>query len=291
MTIYHLNRTAGSVARILFPDATLIQAKPRTDTAESVLAAVPKGETEFLYHFGVTYTIRWPAFRSKLTAALRKKGIRVYNTHANDLSRKTLQAHLAAAGLPTLTAKRSGPPAEVLLVRPNFNYSGISEAKFHKRYPEIFVRYPKTVTDFRFVPRSEIPAHFWNDEDVQIEKFVSNPEDKIYRVWMWGNRAIAAKFINPARIKKGDGVTAHWRCRGDTKNEEMRPVIEYGKKVFKQMKYDFGALDVLADANGKFYACDMNSTPWYGPFWKTFQQVDGEVLRDPLCYLRDGVDA
>ena len=286
MTIYHLNKITGSLARKILPDATVIRANPAKDTAESVLAAVPKGETEFLYHFGVTYSILWPPFRSKLTAALQARGIQVYNHQANDLSRTTLQGHLAAAGLPTLTAARSGSAEEILLVRPNFNYFGGAQVKFHTKFPALFPRYPKTVKDFRIMPRREVPAPFWDDEDVQIERFVSNPDDVIYRVLAFKDRALAVKYINPKPIKKGDEATSKWRFFNTTRNPEILRVMQYARKVFKKMKYDFGALDVLADAGGQLYACDMNSTPFYGGSWHGFNKKSEGTNKQVFQYLR-----
>src|SRR5438093_7773963 len=107
MTIYHLGRIKDFFAVKIFPRAKLIAADPASDTAENVLAAVSKRETEFLYHLDVTYSDVWPAFRAQLNSALRARGIRIYNADVTDLSRKTLQRAVAAAGHPSLTAPRS----------------------------------------------------------------------------------------------------------------------------------------------------------------------------------------
>lgn len=287
MTIYHLGKIELFLLPVLFPKAKRIAARPATDTAKKILAKLPKDETEFFYHFDVTFSDVWPAFRAELNSALRARGIRIYNANVTDISRKTLQAAIAAAGLPNLTAPRRGKPTERLIVKPDFNYRGLLDIEWNAKFPALFPRVPKAVKDYAVKERQDIPAALWNAEGVQIERFISNPENKFFRVNLCQGRLVPGKYINPGLIKKPQQSIARWRFPGTTRNPEIARVVKLSKKVFRQMNVDFGTVDILSDVDGNLFVCDINSTPYWGLPDSSIDKTKW-TSEATTNYLRDG---
>jgi hypothetical protein len=108
-----------------------------------------------------------------------------------------------------------------------------------------------------------VPAPWWDDPALCIERFISNDQGRYHRAYLWQDRLAMVEAINPAPVKKTRGNVwsrTLWFCRVDGR---YRPANES----------DPGPERLLAQVAafaGEYYIIDVNTTPYTRPSHSEF---------------------
>jgi hypothetical protein len=261
----------GYYVKDVVPRALPVRANPN-HRAEDVLAKLPSTIRQFLFHLDLTETANFPLDRTGLLNALQARSVRVLNGQVTNLSKRALHALARRLGLPCAEAPRSGDPRELLIVKTDRNYGGRSERILGRRYRRLLgVRSCsppiRDAFDYRVLPRSEIPAPWWDDPDLVVERFISNREHRMHRVRIALDHYGFWSGVSPLPLKKTfDCVDTreHFLRRGELREELPRPLLETTYRFAEGFSMDYGSLDLIGDDSGQYCVIDANSTPGRG---------------------------
>lgn len=285
--VYFWPTLRGFYAAKVIPGCLKIRGKP-TDTAEEVLARLPADVRGFLFHIVLTETGNFPSGRARLVEALEARGVRVWNARVTDISKRRVHAINTQAGLPCVLAPREGEDAEPLIVKTDRNYGGRAERGLTARQRRVLglgdgsslIRDP---FDYKVLPRGKVPAAWWSDPDLVIERFITNPEQRHYRVALALNRCAFISGHCPRPIKKMD-LSSDLRqdlLRRGEMHPALPPALLRTAYAFAEaFALDFGAVDLAADETGRFFVIDVASTPWLGRRPSPLEKSRAAFLRE-----------
>lgn len=275
----------------MVPEATRVTARIGEDAAQ-VLDRVPLSADVFAFHLNLTHTSALPVDRSALLQAAAARGIVVLNGSVTDISKKAVQAQCRAYGLPTAQASRDGDPGEQLFIKTDLNFGGRAERQLEAEQRSLAGSPPvsEVVPDwerYQLRRRDAIPAAWWDDPALAIERFIDNRLDHLYRVNFAGDHTVILRLTNPHAIKKiltsvarrdiycRIPMLAAQRVRG------VDPAVGVAvARYVERSGMDFGALEVIPDDVGHAYIIDVNSTCY------------GSILNVRILgYLRRGLQA
>lgn len=255
------------------PEAHRLTARPG-EHAQDVLDRCPPTTTAFAFHVNATFSGKFPHERSALIAGLEARGIVPINAAITDISKRWVQARCAACGLPVTTAAREGDPEERLIVKTDHNFGGHFERRLAAAdLTGLGVPSPSAVVvDPRAYPilaRRAIPAAWWVDPALTIERYIENRHNRIYRVSFAGHRFNVLRLVNTRLLKKVDDSQEKvvMMCdrdrlaRGDVPGVAAHVSAAIVRFV-DAANLDFGGLDVIADDDGRAYILDANTTPY-----------------------------
>ena len=261
---------------MLFPNAVRIPADI-LDSPQAILRKLPKDLDAFAFHLPLTRTRRFPLLRSDLCSALRRKGIRLINALATDISKSKIQATNKRAQLPSVSASRRGDPSELLIIKSDLNYGGEAERHLSKRQRHLIRSGSQSPIiansrSYVVVRREDIQPDWWNMPGTVIERYVSNNKHRFYRVYVGGNSVAISKVIDPSVLKKmPEGIprrTAYVQLtsviRTSAVAEISHSIYRLVKEFLRAFPLEFGALDVVQNDNGEFFVIDVNTTPHWG---------------------------
>jgi hypothetical protein len=262
------------ITRIV-PAATRITASVLGGAAK-VLAAVPPTAGVFLFHVDCTFSNRFPRDRANLIAGLDRRGITVWNGQVTDISKRHLQAVCVRAGMNTTATTASGDPREMVMIKTNLNSAGVRE-----RYLTWWQRWRLGIElngmicgreDYRVMRRSEVPASWWLDETLVVERYISNAENVWFRASVFLDHLVIsrARFAEPVkRMYQGSERTnSRFLIRdgaaAQTHDDVAIPatVVNAIVPLLSQTALDFGTLDVACDDDGNAFVVDLNVTPF-----------------------------
>ncbi len=255
------------------PEAVRLTATPG-ESAEEVLARCPPDALAFAFHINATYSGECPHGRAALVDGLEARGIVPINASVVDISKHWVQAQCAASGLPVAAASVDGDPDERVIVKTDQNYGGRSERLLTEaQRTALGASRPSTeVTsghEYPVMPRRGVPAAWWMDPALAIERYIANRANVIYRVSVAGNRVDILRIVNPQLIKKvndAQTITTLFGTREQLERGTVRGLeADVGRTIVRflvQARLDFCGLDVLADDVGRTYIIDVNTTPY-----------------------------
>jgi hypothetical protein len=253
------------------PRARQVLANP-SDRAEDVLAKLPPTIRRFLFHLDLTETANFPLDRMGLLNALQARSIRVFNAGVTSLGKRTLHTLARRLGLPCAEAPRTGDASELLMVKTDRNYGGRSERILGRRYRRLLGVQScsppiRDAFDYRVLPRSKIPAAWWDDPDLVVERFISNREHRMHRVRIALDHYGFWSGVSPLPVKKTFDCTdtiEHFLRRGELSEELPRTLLETTYRFAEGFSMDYGSLDLIGDDTGQYFVIDANSTPGRG---------------------------
>jgi hypothetical protein len=260
----------------LLPNSIKIDARV-TDRAAAVMRHIPEKISLFAFHIDCTRTARFPLERDELTRGLHGAGIRILNDRLTDISKRRLQATCASLGLPTVTSAEEGAANELLIVKTDLNSAGLPESRLgYWDRRRLGVRSPSVVTgreDYRVLPRKEIPAPWWRDQTLVIEKYITNRRGAWYRVYAWFDRVVVFEGIcqdavrrmyNAEKKRCGYYLEAHSPGGTFAGGDECAPesLLSCVSHFRSNQACEFCSLDVMEDDDGRCYIVDLNITPF-----------------------------
>jgi hypothetical protein len=255
------------------PEAVRLTAR-LGEHAEEVLSRCPPNASAFAFHINATFSSEFPHDRKALISALEARGVVPINGPVVDISKRWVQAQCAASGLPIAAASVDGDPDERVIVKTDHNFGGRSERQLTEdQRRTLRVSRPSSEVScphaYPVIPRREVPAAWWVDPTLVIERYVENRSNVIYRVSVAGTRVDILRMVNTALIKK---VTASQKkvtlfaTRDQLDRGSVRGLdVDVGKTIVRFLDgagMDFGGLDVIADDEGRTYVIDVNATPF-----------------------------
>jgi hypothetical protein len=232
----------------------------------------------FVFHVNLTRTSRVPLDRPALVEALRARGITVRNAQLTDISKRWVHELCARAAAPAPVATRDGDPDERLLVKTNYNYHGRREAELTVAQREMLgYDAPHDVpnrqdTQYRLVPRREVPDAVWTSPHWVVERYIANAAHRFHRVYISGDAMVVSRVFDPSTFKKmPEGIdresvylTVSDAVRTSAAPDDMTAVGALCARVARAADVDYGAIDVVSDDHGTYYVIDINTTPHWG---------------------------
>ena len=166
---------------------------------------------------------------------------------------------------------------------------GISN--YHKEIP--------ATRDYKVLKKADVEEKFWSDPMFNIEKFISNNKDRIWRVYIFGNHVSLSEVIIKGDIKKVasnlprvshnfsfDKDSTHKASFGEADINKMKT---YVYQLVKYLNIDFCTIDVAECEVGEFYIIDLNSTPFFGTLEPVEKYWGVEEEAELLDHLRSGL--
>lgn len=274
--IYEWQSNSQFLIRDVVPDFILLQANSR-DGVEDVIRAIPPDSDRFIFHLNCTVTQHFPRKRGELIRAIQERGLAVLNSRTTDISKRHIQRMCTELRLPTTLARREGDRDELIMVKTNLNFAGKTEwALTTDERAELKVGDGSQMIwdpyHYFVVPRKDIQAQWWDDDNLICERFVSNNRNLWYRAYLMGNCVFLLEMTNPHDVKKVDEsrIVNTWAVRlGDidfAQAEELNDVsaLLRNLQVFAGgFELDFGTIDIVRDDVAGFFIIDVNTTPAY----------------------------
>jgi hypothetical protein len=275
--VYEWNAWEEFLLSSMFPDATRLKVN-LDDEQEDVIAQISNDCGWFIFHINLTQTAQIPRGRNELCAHLSNRGVKVVNERLVDISKRTVQQTCEELSLKTTLAPRSGPPGEMLIVKTDLNYGGLTERELtpaeRLRLNINHVVSPDTQA-YNILPRAEVRSNIWESPEYVVERFIQNSANFFYRVHLFRKHVVVSRVVDNAPLKKFPaGLNRDDRyfvTPADESSKLLKDVIRFSERI----GLDFGALDVVQDDEENFYIIDVNSTPW----WGEVEECDQELIR------------
>jgi predicted O-methyltransferase YrrM len=290
IAIYEWQAWDGYMLPALLPEAVRIPADP-LHSVEGILAYCPADTLAFAFHLNCTRTENFPRCRRDLIDVLNARGVPALNAFVTDIGKRRLQETCRFLGLSSVsTILAEGSPEDFVIVKTDLNYAGFGEKKLSSAQlatirsclpPSSFA----SIDDYRVLPRREVPAEWWYDQNLVIELFVENRKHRKFRTYFAGCNHFVSVWTDENVIKKyrsartreelltTEQALARAECPGLPSSFQIGTV-----RLLRHLRMDFGALDFVEDDAGECYAIDVNSTS-YG----------NAVHKDAAQHLRSGL--
>ncbi|HET7503421.1 MAG TPA: hypothetical protein VFK02_20510 [Kofleriaceae bacterium] len=248
------------------------------ETAEDVLARLDPGCSTFVFHINLTLSARVPLDREALIGGLQARGIATCNAQLTDISKRTLHAVCARAGVASPRAGREGDPEERVVVKTTYNFHGVREAALAVELRQLLgYEAPHDLprrqdTEYRIVARREVPEPVWTSPHWVVERYIVNSAHRFHRVYVAGDAMVVSRVFDPSTFKKmPEGIpresfymTVSAPARAPEVPAEIATVAELCARIVRAGKVDYGAIDVVNDDHGGYYVIDINATPFWG---------------------------
>jgi hypothetical protein len=275
-SIYDWQTLPEFLAFALLPDADVLAARP-DDEVETMLGRLGPRTATFLFHLNGTLTARFPRDRNALVRALESRGVTVLNGAVTDISKRSIQERCRRLGLATTLAAADGDADETVIVKTNYNYGGEIERLLSPadRQALGIEAPPEAITRAAAYPvlrRADVPAPWWTDRSLVIERFVANTGHRWYRAFFLLTHVVLSEMVNPEPVKKvgGSRMTRQWllESTGDGGVSGIGAgcpgaLVHDLERLRADARLDFGAVDLVVDDDGTPHIIDINSTPAY----------------------------
>jgi hypothetical protein len=252
------------------PEAVRVTARIG-ESADEILDRLPAGINAFAFHLNLTMTAAFPTDREALVHGLLARRIVPLNDAVTDISKTWVHARCRAFGLPSPATDVRGEASERVIVKTDLNFGGKSERQLPPAQPSAIGPPISDVmsdwTAYQVMRREDVPAIWWNDPALVIERFIDNRARHLYRVNFAGDRIVILRLTNPHPLKKIMNSTARRDvyCRTEdlatgavagVEPSVAAVIVEY----LARSGMDFGALEIIPDDAGRAYIIDVNST-------------------------------
>jgi len=120
---------------------------------------------------------------------------------------------------------------------------------------------------------ADVPAQWWDDPALCIERYISNHQDRWHRAYVWRDRLCLREAINPALVKKSGGnvsirefrfalIDGRYRTNAGS-DPGPAGLLEQLAVFVPAIGLQFGAVDAVSNDTGEHYIIDVNSTPFF----------------------------
>ncbi|MFL6846324.1 MAG: hypothetical protein ACJ8ER_15765 [Allosphingosinicella sp.] len=293
LAVYEWNDWEGYLAAHLFHDSVRIRAE-LADRSRDVLQRLPPDCGSLLFHLDCSQTARFPEKRVELIHALRDRGIRPINELVEDITKPFIQRLCQQLGLPTTALSGDVPPMTRVIVKTALNHGGEPEATLSP-YQRARLGLPpvsqvvRNALDYRVSTWAEVPKRWLGDPALQIERFVSNRQNRWFRAFVWLDRLCLVEAINPHPIKKMTTNSARHDhnfllragryISSDGAQDVDETLLKTLASVVSAMKLEFGTIDAVCSDDPVYYVVDVNTTPyWRVPHSPTIAHLRGAAL-------------
>jgi hypothetical protein len=274
---YDLSGWIGFLLPTIVPAIHRIIARPG-ESCDEVFHAVPPNTRAFVFHIDLTDSAQCPHERTRLIEKLQRSGIRVLNGSVTDISKTFVQSICAANGLNVTRAPRHGLATERVVVKTDRNHGGKPEGALdvvQRAALNIDSRQVWHRPDHGYVvsTRQSIPTQVWDDSAFVVERYIENPDDLFYRVYLIDHYVAISEGCEHALMKTIGRAERRRLLLLQKDNMELteatvpldlHPLVQEVLGFVRATNLDFGCLDVARDGAGRFYVIDMNSTPHWG---------------------------
>ncbi len=242
------------------------------ESADQILGRLPSGTNAFAFHLNITATAGIPPDRQRLIHALQARRIVPLNGAVTDISKTGVQAQCRAFGLSTTAADFRGDRSELVIVKTDLNFGGKGERQLLPAQRTSIGSPPisdvmSDWTAYQVMQREQVPASWWSDPTLVIERFIDNRAHHLYRVNFAGDHIVILRLTNPHPLKKIMNSTARFDVYCRTQDLRRAAVAGVEPSVAAVIvRYidgsgmDFGALEVIPDDSGQAFIIDVNST-------------------------------
>src|SRR5215213_4029790 len=268
--IYEWNALDEFLIARMFPDATWLKAN-LYDDHEDVIAQLSNHSGWFIFHINLTETAQIPRGRNELCGRLQNQGFKIVNERVISIAKRRVQQTCRELGLKTTNAPRSGPPGEMLIVKTNQNYGGLTErglTSAERLRLKINQVVSSATLDYDILPRAEIPSATWESPEYVVERYIENSANLFYRIHLFQKHIVVSRVVDDAPVKRfpPGQIRDDWHfvkqanefvnisSRTGVPANLMNDVIKFSES----MGLDFGALDVVQDDEENFYIVDVN---------------------------------
>src|SRR5687768_11613207 len=180
----------------------------------------------------------------------------------------------------------------MVIVKTDLNFGGDSEwALSDEQRAGLGIREGSDIiwkpNHYRVIPRKEVEAPWWTDPRLVCERFITNREERWYRVVQFLDRLAVCELSNPNQIKKVNESTV-LRVWMVSLSDQAAPsdapagLIEDIRRFVRAFPLDFGTVDVVTDDSGGHYIIDVNTTAAYNyPIEGVVEYMRGAIARCP----------
>jgi hypothetical protein len=259
-------------------DARRIGAK-FDERPERLLRRLPRRADRVLVHLDISDDSPFIASAAGFSSALVAHGIEVLNCNVRDIRKRTVQSACMAYGLPSLIPTPTGPADELLIVKTDLNSGGVREQMLPGRVKKRFNLPPqagviKSPKGYFVSRRSQIAPELWKDQELVIEKYLTNPDGRFFRIYVMKSAIVISAGYSQDRLKRMGGDVRRqnhwfWRDRDSIAPFDADPKLPSALLrtlgVFiDRFDVDYAAIDVIESESGEFYIVDVNKTPYWG---------------------------
>jgi hypothetical protein len=277
--VYEWDAWDGYLLSHLLPDARRIPASA-FDSSREILEKTPPGTTHFVFHIDCTDRRRFPNDRDRLLEELTTRRINAVNSRLVDSSKQWIQQVCRSLGLRTTAAERGDNPSQRVIVKTNQNYAGMRERKLlasERRNLGIGAPADRIdgPLDYPVMTLSEIPAEWWSDASLCIERFIGNSGGKWLRAYFFMQRVMLTELASDDPIKKLDNSRTKNHFQATTADGELKtaPAVPPSilmalselRKFANATRFEFGAIDVVCNDADEGFIIDVNPTPIWKP--------------------------
>lgn len=269
--VYEWNAWNNALFRAIHKDAIRIEAKI-CQSNKRILKKIKADKGYFLFYINLTKTDLFFKQKEELVAQLKQKGITPLNAKITDTSKAYLQQVCKLAGLNNTKAPIEGDENELLIIKTNLNYGGKPEKKLLRsqfRLLNLTADEHNIDVVYPVVERKKIKKEDWENQNLIIEKYISNKQNYIYRAYKLLDKLVISEAIENNLIKKMVTVEQRINHCFDLKNPDVLSTAgrEYTDLLSSLINFtkafhvDFGAIDIVRSDENKYYIIDVNITP------------------------------
>ncbi len=281
----------------LFPAARRLELGPATQP-RALEQALPGERGLVLQCINLTEPQRLLPPDAPLRRLLTRRGLSLANGRLVSHAKRHLHGILRSLDLPCAAAGAAGPPDELLIVKADHNSGALVERSLPDAsrawlgLPQIPAHVP-THNAYPVRPRREIPAAWFHDPFLVVERYLRTDSQPAFRLFVAGRHAQLYVRESSATLVRGGNSQAiavlPLTDRGQgwpwPAGSELPPawtaVLDAAWRVGRASGLEVGAIDILTDGDGCPYVIDINTTPYLDSF------ID---YRQMLAHLRAGLE-
>jgi hypothetical protein len=277
--VYEWDAWDGYLLSHLLPDALRIPATA-FDSSREILEKTPSGTTHFVFHIDCTDRRRFPNDRDRLLEGLTARRIGSVNSRLVNSSKQWIQQVCRSLGLRKTAAEKGGDPSQCVIVKTNQNYAGMRERRLlASERRNLGIDAPAGRIDgplvYPIMMLSEVPAEWWSDASLCVERFIGNSTGKWLRAYFFMQRVILTELASDDPIKKLDNSRTKNQYQATTTNGELNipqaapPALLIALsellKFANATRFEFGAIDMVCNDADEAFIIDVNPTPIWKP--------------------------
>jgi hypothetical protein len=277
--VYDWSGYKGSLLESVAPSARRIRAifgqKP-----DRLAKRLPRGARLLIVHLDISDNAPFISSAQEFGRVLSERGVEVLNHLLPDIRKRTVQACCQSYGLPSVAAGENGDEDELLIVKTDLNSGGSREQLLSAALKAQFnlpisIGRLNGVSGYFVKRRGDIGADIWQDPDLVVERYMTNPLGRFYRVYVAGNAVVISEAYDQKPVKRmGGNIRRHnhrlWRQKerlhwDSGSGSALSPALLRTAGVFAhRFQLDYGAIDVVESQAGEFHVVDVNKTPYWG---------------------------
>ncbi|MBY8961785.1 hypothetical protein KJK34_03360 [Flavobacterium sp. D11R37] len=258
----------------IFNTSKIIEGKIGHKTSE-IIDQINSSQGYFLFHINLTYTNYFFEDRKVLIEALLNKNLVPINANITNTTKRNIQELCKKNKINTVSAKEEGDLNELLIIKTDYNYAGISESKLtsseKKKLQIIDSSHPLDIY-YKIMPRKNVEKGVWYDSSLVVEKFINNKQNLFYRVHKLFNHLVVTEMVDSNLIRKvPDGLPVlnyYYDLDIDYTQDKnflrFNSIITQIQKLSIDAEIDYAAFDVVKSDNDNYYIIDINLTPYWG---------------------------